>query len=689
MLAAKHSQTAWSRAYLEQNYLRAQELIAAHPNEPAAWTQVLEASMNLRKLEEARTAAERVFELMKLDSPEAEKARYGFLYNLSYLYFELKDWKKAWELYENRIPCNANEDYKEFPNKRWNGEDLTGKRVFLLPEQGIGDNIMMFRFVAPLRARCERIFFPYTQNLKFIVEQVFLPEELVRPDQLGEGDYDYYLHGMSLPLAMGCTTPESVTPYVPFLKTHEAKVLEWKQKLSVLKGLKVGVIWGGNIKSGNDCNRSLDPRLLRRLAEVPGVQLVALQYREGRYPLPLEERDFISYDASHEVGPWEDLIGAVSACDVFLTIDTSAGHLLGSIGYPTWLMLQYNSDYRWSAAEESSPWYPNHRLFRCPDVNDWSSVLETIAAELEQKTREHNLDISSVPTLAQLQARFDYKKNANLILGTNQENQIVKGKHGYFICNSFDRIISRSMIKYGEYSENTVEFFQSVLHYECVVIEVGSFFGNHTVPLANAVGKSGRVYAFEPIHAFYYMLCGNIAINNLTQVDAQMIPIGDTERKAPISPIQLDRNFNYGGIDIRKFPFGYEAQMKTLDGIFIKEDEKQNLKRLDLVVIDVNGMEAEVLKGSKQLLEKYTPHIYLGNNFPKFSPATIRAAEELGYNLYWHIPKMYNPANDAQVKENIFEGMVTVNMIGVHKKYPINTRLQRVSNPEEYPQRKK
>ncbi|MDX1971480.1 MAG: hypothetical protein SFY68_03005, partial [Candidatus Sumerlaeia bacterium] len=457
MPAAKHSQTAWSRAYLEQNYLRAQETVKEHPNEAGAWSQLLEATMNLKKFEEARVAAERALELLKPEMPDLEKVRTGLLYNMAYLHFEMRDWSKAWGLYENRIPCNTNDDYKEFPNKRWNGEDLTGKRVFLLPEQGIGDNIMMFRFVAPLRERCERIFFPYTQNLKFIVEQTFRPEEMVRPDQLGEGDYDYYIHGMSLPLAMGCTTPESVTPYVPFLKPDEQKLQEWRSKLSLLKGLKVGVIWGGNIKSGNDCNRSLDPRLLRRLAEVPGVQLVALQYREGRYPLPLEERDFISYDASHEVGPWEDLVGAAMACDVFLTIDTSAGHLLGSIGHPTWLMLQYNSDYRWSAAEETSPWYPNHRLFRCPDVNDWSSVMESVAKALQEKINALGIEVSSVPSLEQLQARFDYKKNANLILGTNQENQIVKGKHGYFICNSFDRIIGRSMIKYGEYSENTVE----------------------------------------------------------------------------------------------------------------------------------------------------------------------------------------------------------------------------------------
>ncbi|MGF1571591.1 MAG: FkbM family methyltransferase, partial [Sumerlaeia bacterium] len=659
----------------------AKRLVAKKPEDVSALALLSEACVNLKKYDEAL----QIFDLLQQLSTNKE----NYEFNKAFCYFHQGDWVSGWDFYENRIAANTSNDYQEHPNTRWSGEDLTGKRVLVLPEQGIGDNIQMFRYVQVLREKCAQILFPKSANLKFVVEQVFKPEEILPEPELREGQYDYYIYTMSLPKALGIHTPQAASKLVPYLQLPAAKATEWKQKLSALKGLKVGVVWGGNPKSGNDPNRSLDGRLYRRLAEIPGVQLVALQYREGRYPLILEERDFFSYDAGREVGPWEDFAGAVAACDVFISIDTSGAHLAGSLGLPTWLLLPWNADFRWSTSGgESSPWYSNHRLFRCPDINDWPNLLEEVAEKLTQQVQMRGINADSIPTLQQLQSNFNYSKNANIVLETNEFNKVVKGKHGYFICNEFDRIIGRSLIKYGEFAESTVDFYKSVLYHECVAIEVGSFFGNHTVPLAHLVGKMGKVYSFEAIKAFYYMLCGNIAMNSLTQIEAHNLPIGDEERQILISDLQLDRNFNYGAIDIRKFPLGEPARLTTLDAFFMNRPGYAPLKRLDLLVADVNGMEAEVLTGAKQLIQKFQPYLYLGSNFQPFTPKTIQTAWELDYNVYWHVPRMFNPKNDANVAENIFEGKVLVNLIGIHKKHGFHHRLPLVKSALEYPHRK-
>lgn len=680
MNAIKHTQSAWTRPYLEQQLTRAERLVQEDPNSEVSWAILGEACMNLKRWDDAIAAFKKSQSLS--EKPEISD------YHLSFAYFMKEEWQQGWEYYEARIPMNKTEDYPDYPNKRWSGEDLTGKRVLVLPEQGIGDNIQMLRYVSVLRERCASLLFPQSINLNFVINQIVKPEEIVPLNDLREGQYDYYISVMSLPLALGLMRPEQTTHLVPFLKPNEEKNREWRQKLSHLKGLKVGVIWGGNPKSGNDPNRSLDGRLYRRLAEVPGVQIVALQYREGRYPLVLEERDFFSYDACREVGPWEDLVGAVSACDVFISIDTSAAHLAGSLGLPVWVLLPWNSDFRWVDRGLTSPWYPKHRLFRCPEINDWPNLLETVAEALAEEVRQRAINVAQVPTLEELRSTFTYTQNANLILQTNEFNKVVRGKHGYFICNEFDRIISRSMIKYGEFAEATVDFYKSALYYECVAIEVGSFFGNHTLPIANIVGKMGHVYAFEAIKAFYHMLCGNLAINSLTQVDAYNIPVGAEEKNVLISEIQLDREFNYGGIDLRKFPAGTQTKQVTLDGFFFSKPEAEQLKRLDLLVADVNGMEADVLTGARKLIEKFSPLLYLGSNFQPFTSATIQTAWSLDYNLYWHAPRMYNPKNDASAKENIFEGKMLVNLIGIHKKHGVHPTLKLVLRADEYPQKR-
>lgn len=680
MNAIKHTQSAWTRPYLEQNYASAKRLVEKEPESEKAWALLGDCCMNLKKWDEGLAA----FEQCRAVSTKLET----LAYTMAYAYFMLGEWEKGWTNYEFRIPSNLEGDYPEYPNKRWSNEDLSGKRVLVLPEQGIGDNLQMFRYIKVLRERCSSLLFPLSTNLNFVVEQLFKTEEIVPLNELHEGQYDLYISTMSLPKALGLMRPEQTSNLVPYLKVSEEKVQAWKIKLSHLKGLKVGLVWGGNPKSGNDPNRSLDGRLYRRLAEVPGVQLVALQFREGRYPLPLEERNFFAYDAGREVGPWEELAGAIAACDVFISIDTSAAHLAGSLGIPTWVLLPWNEDFRWSGDPHSTPWYPTHRLIRCPEINDWPNLLETVAESLAEEVENRGIQVSEVPSLDQLQAAFSYSKSANLVLETNEFNKVVKGKHGYFICNEYDRVIGRSMLKYGEFAESTVDFYKSTLHYECTAIEVGSFFGNHTIPLANFVGKMGRVYSFEAIRSFYYMLCGNLAMNSINHVEAYNIPIGDQEKEVLISEIQLDREFNYGAIDLRKFPVGRPTMMTTLDKFFLDRPKNEQPKRVDLLVADVNGMEAEVLSGAKDLLNQYTPLLYLGSNFPAFSPATIQTAWNLDYNVYWHVPRMYNPKNDANVTENIFEGKVLVNLIGIHKKHGIHQKLPLVRRVDEFPQRK-
>ncbi|MEM7697228.1 MAG: hypothetical protein AAF236_02350, partial [Verrucomicrobiota bacterium] len=64
--------------------------------------------------------------------------------------------------------------------------------------------------------------------------------------------------------------------------------------------------------------------------------------------------------------------------DLLITPDTSVPHLAGTLGRPTWLMLHHPADWRWGQSGESSPWYPEVRLFRQKRFSDWSGVVEEV-----------------------------------------------------------------------------------------------------------------------------------------------------------------------------------------------------------------------------------------------------------------------------------------------------------------------
>ena len=81
---------------------------------------------------------------------------------------------------------------------------------------------------------------------------------------------------------------------------------------------------------------------------------------------------------------FEDTAAVISLLDLVITSDTSIAHLAGALGTPVWVMLPFAPDWRWGLRAETTPWYPNMRLFRQPKPNDWQAVVNNVHQELIQ-----------------------------------------------------------------------------------------------------------------------------------------------------------------------------------------------------------------------------------------------------------------------------------------------------------------
>ena len=65
-----------------------------------------------------------------------------------------------------------------------------------------------------------------------------------------------------------------------------------------------------------------------------------------------------------------------------ITVCTSAAHLAGTLGCPTWVLLLYVPDWRWLLDRDDSPWYPAVRLFRQSETREYDSVVDRVRTEL-------------------------------------------------------------------------------------------------------------------------------------------------------------------------------------------------------------------------------------------------------------------------------------------------------------------
>lgn len=230
-------------------------------------------------------------------------------------------------------------------------------------------------------------------------------------------------------------------------------------------------------------------------------------------------------------------------------------------------------------------------------------------------------------------------------------NTIEKCRYGLMIYNTNDQTTGKALNLYGEYSEHEVELFRHIVNKDDVIIEVGSNIGVHTVPLAQLVGKGGFIYGYEPEVNNYYCLCGNIALNNLHNVQVFQMAIGKEKGTAKIPQINYDVKYNSGGVVV-----GEQSMTGIHDIVPLMTLDSFEYKKCDFLKIDVEGMEFDVLCGAFQLLCKFNPLVYVEYHSKKEFENVVNLMNSINYNCYVHITNYYNKNN---YKNNLINQIVS------------------------------
>ncbi|MCA9127291.1 MAG: FkbM family methyltransferase [Planctomycetales bacterium] len=266
-----------------------------------------------------------------------------------------------------------------------------------------------------------------------------------------------------------------------------------------------------------------------------------------------------------------------------------------------------------------------------------------------------------------------------ILVNSGGPHRIVRGRHGDFIFNHNDIYIGRSLEKYGEFSEAEVDLFKQLCRPGDLVVEVGANIGTNTIPIANCVGPTGRVLAFEPQALAFHMLCGNVALNNLTNVHCHPLAVGREEAEIFVPEFRTDLEVNLGGLSLENASSGRRVRQIKLDSLL-------ELPRMRLLKIDVEGMESDVLVGCSDHISRLRPVIYVENDRVDRSEKLIEQIMALDYDLFWHLPPLYNPNNFAGDAENVFPNLISVNMLCTPKRSNAQINgLKKVTSAAEHP----
>lgn len=288
-------------------------------------------------------------------------------------------YQEGWAEYEWRFERRQPVP-RAFPQPRWQGESLQGKRLLIYAEQGFGDALQFLQFIKLLHNRGATLYLELRDSLVTLVEGFAGVDQVI---EYGKPlpEFDLHVPLLSLPHILGVELADLPADQA-YLKADPYRIKHWQEHIETDKPA-VGFVWAGNPNVKNDRWRS--PRLhpLLPLFEHRTINFYALQKGDGCNDLKtLENRPDNLVVLSDEIGDFADTAAIIAQMDVVITTDTSVAHLAGAMGKSVWIMLHYACDWRWLEERDDSPWYPSVRLFRQPRLGDWASVVTKISTEL-------------------------------------------------------------------------------------------------------------------------------------------------------------------------------------------------------------------------------------------------------------------------------------------------------------------
>ncbi len=358
----------------------------------------------VEKLEHALTTLGKT--LSDLDQHQAAIASYRMAlklspglalahWNLSLSLLCQGDYKNGWDEYMwrwfwDRFP----EPWRRLPTAFWRGEDLAGKKIVVFGEQGFGDIMQFSPLLFKLQEKAEEVLFEVPTVLLRLFKQSYEPRGI---KVFGRTDNP---HVMESPIPVDYVVPLMSLPHytelavdklpieTEYLKPDAADQTTWRERLSELKGRKIGIVWAGRPAYSDDAKRTISLDRFAPLFEVQGISWVSLQV--GPRSGDAAERGYTMYDASSFIGDFADTAALISELDLVIAVDTGTAHLASILGKPTWILLPKVPDWRWLLDREDTPWYPHTRLFRQSEIGNWEKPLadlrDALAAELAPQT---------------------------------------------------------------------------------------------------------------------------------------------------------------------------------------------------------------------------------------------------------------------------------------------------------------
>jgi len=142
-------------------------------------------------------------------------------------------------------------------------------------------------------------------------------------------------------------------------------------------------------------------------------------------------------------------------------------------------------------------------------------------------------------------------------------------------------------------------------------VDIGANIGFHSLIASAVTGPDGNVLAFEPLPRLQQQMQKSIESNNFSNIVIKPVALGMSYGSANLSLVEE----NIGASSIQDVSIDRVVSDIVTVPVRTLDSYREELSRIDLVKIDIEGTEYEALRGGEKILLKFKPVIIL-----EFSP---------------------------------------------------------------------
>ena len=270
---------------------------------------------------------------------------------------------------------------------------------------------------------------------------------------------------------------------------------------------------------------------------------------------------------------------------------------------------------------------------------------------------------------------YDNIKRKNLDLSQERVISIFDNK---LKTISQDKGISSELIIHKIHEPLTTSLIIKKLTKGMHCIDIGSNIGYYAILESSKIGDNGTVWSIEPSPQNFETLSKNIILNQRKNIKCYNIAIGDENGKIDFV-ISEKSNWSKIKNKIDHIENGdkiIQVDIMTLDSF----SQKNEIKKVDLLRMDVEGYERNIIEGSINFLEKFKPilmievhKMIMGNNRTN---QFLEKLQKMNYECEYFIPRIFDVPIIADLKD--IKNKSIDELLRINKKYGLPDTFQLV-----------